>query len=637
MWTTFHLGPYQPLSWMSYGADFLVWGMRPFGYHLTAILLHALGAALFAALAARLYAMRRPVAPGSPSARGSVGAREAWTAAAFGALASLVWSLHPLRVEAVSWATERREVLCGAFTLAALLSHAAGRRLLVTGLAMLAAVLSKGTAVVIPVLLILMDLHREAPALLRAWPAAVLRSGRRLAPLFAISAVFGVVAVLGQKQAEAVSGLERIGLLDRFALFANGLGFYALRTLVPARLVPLYEMSSDLSAVRMGAAVSAALLLAAVGVAIAVYPRLRTLLLLLLAYVVLVAPVGGLLQVGAQIAADRYAYAAGWALSLLVGGGAALLVGRARGKPAATTGARDAAGALLATGIVLGAPLAVLTVRQQAIWHDSVALWTHQLEAYPDTATAHYSLARLRVTSEPGEASDRWAEPHYREALRLRPDYADAYRGLANSLRRLGRTDEAVRVYQDGLKVAPRSGPLLYGLAIAEWESGRADDAIARLRDLSEVPPVTADSYLVLARALAAHGDAPGAVAAYERAMAAPTDSPAVAPMELAWLLATNPDPRARDGARAVVLARRAALLGRALEAQGGLALRGGLPWRLARSLAAALAESGDYEGAAAALRESAGLFPPEHRSEVEAWLAAFARREPVRAEPGFP
>src|SRR5262249_34837876 len=293
--------------------------------------------------------------------------------------------------------------------------------------------------------------------------------------------------------------------------------------------------------------------------------------------------------------------------------------------------------ALFAAATVRGTPPAILTGRQQAIWLASAALWTHQLEAYPDTAIAHYGLARLRVTGEPGQASDRWAEPHYREAVRLRPDYSEAYRGLGNSLRRLGRRDEAMRVYEDGLKIAPRSGPLLYGLAVTEWEAGRRDDAIARLRELAAVPPVTADSYLVLARALAAHGDAPGAVAGYERAMAAPTDSPAVAPMELAWLLATNPDPRARDGARAVTLARRAVELGRALEAQGGLALRSGLAWRLPRTLAAAQAEPGAYDGASATLRGGAPYFPPERKAEVDAWLAAFARGEPVRAEPGFP
>src|SRR5262245_60917894 len=101
MWTTFHLGPYQPLSWMSYGVDYLLWGMKPFGYHLTAILLHALSAAFFAALAARLFAEDRGAKVLGTEGRGAEvrgaegrgavvrpgAAREAWTAASFGVLA----------------------------------------------------------------------------------------------------------------------------------------------------------------------------------------------------------------------------------------------------------------------------------------------------------------------------------------------------------------------------------------------------------------------------------------------------------------------------------------------------------------------------------------------------------------------
>jgi hypothetical protein len=320
-------------------------------------------------------------------------------------------------------------------------------------------VLSKGTAVVIPLLLVLIDLHREAFGRWKEAPAAVGRSLRRVGPLFGISAVFGVVAVLGQKQAEAVAGLERLGMLDRAALFANALGVYAWRTVVPAGLAPLYEMTSDLSAVRMGAALSVAVLLAAAVAAIVLDPRLRSMLLLLCGYVVLVAPVGGLLQVGSQVSADRYAYAAGWALSLLLAGAAAGVLARVSG---------SRAGWLFAAAAAMGIPLAFLTVRQQAIWHDSVSLWTHQLEdvprhrdrpLQPGAPARHWSAGR-GVRSLGGAALPRGAAHP--------PDYPEAYRGLGNTLRRLGRREEAIRVYEDGLKTAPRSGPLLYGLAIAD-------------------------------------------------------------------------------------------------------------------------------------------------------------------------
>ena len=96
MFTTFHLGHYQPLSWLSFGIDYLLWGMEPFGYHLTNILLHAANAVLFYFLSLRLLAIAAPIS----------GVIVLQLAAGFSAL---FFAVHPLRVESVAWATERRE------------------------------------------------------------------------------------------------------------------------------------------------------------------------------------------------------------------------------------------------------------------------------------------------------------------------------------------------------------------------------------------------------------------------------------------------------------------------------------------------------------------------------------------------
>ncbi|HET9300037.1 MAG TPA: tetratricopeptide repeat protein [Candidatus Polarisedimenticolaceae bacterium] len=447
MWTTFHLGPYQPLSWMTYGLDYLIWGMRPLGYHLTSVLLHALSAALLTAGIRRLLPERGE---------------------SFAVLAALLWAVHPLRVEAVSWATERREVLCGAFALGAVLAYLRGNRFGSAVLA-LAAMLSKGTAVVLPALFVLLDLHRDMP-----WKEAV----RRQVPLLAVSAGMAVVAVVGQQQAQALASLQEVALPDRAVLFLHNLGFYAWKTIWPVCLAPVYALTGSATAVRVGATVSAVVLVATILVA-----RRRGLLLLLAAYVGCVLPVGGLLQAGTQVAADRYAYAPGWALSLLLALGLHAVLGGDRRR-------------LVACAVVAGLPLAALTVRQQRVWRDPETLWTHQLACDPDSALAHYSLALRRVTREPGREADLWAEPHFREAVRLRPDFPEAYRGLGNVLRRAGRFEEASRVYAAGLAVAPRNGPLLYGQALAQWETGHRAEAIAALGTLAEIPPVTADAHL---------------------------------------------------------------------------------------------------------------------------------------------
>src|SRR3989441_1632266 len=111
MWTT-HQGHYIPLTWMTLGLDYLLWGMNPLGYHLTSLLLHAANAVVFFFVVRRILALSLP----SPSERDHALAVSA-------GFAALVFAIHPLRVESVAWATERRDVLSGLFYLLAILVY----------------------------------------------------------------------------------------------------------------------------------------------------------------------------------------------------------------------------------------------------------------------------------------------------------------------------------------------------------------------------------------------------------------------------------------------------------------------------------------------------------------------------------
>ncbi len=108
MFTTFHTGHYQPLSWMTFGLNYILGGINPVGYHLTNLFLHAANAVLFCYVGRRLLSLA--VAESIPI---SV---HYWAAA----LAALLFSVHPLRVESVVWATERRDVLSAFFFLASI-------------------------------------------------------------------------------------------------------------------------------------------------------------------------------------------------------------------------------------------------------------------------------------------------------------------------------------------------------------------------------------------------------------------------------------------------------------------------------------------------------------------------------------
>src|SRR5262249_6863530 len=144
MFTTFHLGHYHPLTWLSLGIDYVIWGLDPAGYHLSSLLLHTANAVLFYCVALRLLGGRI-------------------LAAAFGAL---FFALHPLRVESVAWASERRDVLSGMFYLVTLLAylraHQEGPRrrwLAISLAAFAAALLSKAIVVSLPVVLLLLDVY----------------------------------------------------------------------------------------------------------------------------------------------------------------------------------------------------------------------------------------------------------------------------------------------------------------------------------------------------------------------------------------------------------------------------------------------------------------------------------------------
>src|SRR5262245_58842456 len=157
MFTTFHLGHYQPLSWLSFSFDYLLWGVEPFGYHLTTILIHTANAVLC------YYLSRRLLRLSVPSSNGVLFD----VAAAF---AALIFAIHPLRVESVAWATERRDVLSGFFLLLTVLSYlkavtpetgkASQRRWIAIAVVFyVLSLFSKASGMTLPLVLLVLDVY----------------------------------------------------------------------------------------------------------------------------------------------------------------------------------------------------------------------------------------------------------------------------------------------------------------------------------------------------------------------------------------------------------------------------------------------------------------------------------------------
>ena len=309
MLTATVMGHWIPVTWLTLGADFAVWGMNPFGYHLTNLLLHTASAVLFYFVSRHLLGLAMPAAAPEVLILGA-------------AAAALVFAVHPLRVESVAWITERRDVLSGLFFLAAILAYLRGvetgdriepRWRTYSLLLFAGGLLSKASVMTLPAVLVLLDVYP-------------LRRGaftwRRLIVEKAGYWALALAGAVGALVALKLSGLRitpyvAYGPEARLAMVAYSFWFYPSTWVWPIGLSPMYELPARLDPL------SPRFLLPVIGLG-----AVTTLLALLrkrwpgglAAWVysaVMLLPISGVVHAGFQLAHDRYSYLSGLGFALL--------------------------------------------------------------------------------------------------------------------------------------------------------------------------------------------------------------------------------------------------------------------------------------------------------------------------------
>jgi Flp pilus assembly protein TadD len=467
MWTTFHMGHYVPLSWMTLGLDYEVWGMHPAGYHLTSLLLHAANAVVLYFLARRLL-----------EASLGTSANESPTLVALAsAFAALVFAVHPLRVESVAWATERRDVLSGLFFFSSILVYVrsrvttTSRRQYWIALVLFAcALLSKATSMTLPAVLLVLNVYplRRIGAASGWWSDESRRVYLELAPFAALAATTAALSIV------ALHPPSQLGLAAKIAVSAYSLVFYLWKTIVPVGLAALYEMPQrvDPVATRFVVSTIAVLVLAVFGwVVRGRWPAVTASLVL---FFIVTLPMLGVVQNGPQIAADRYTYHAAPAIAVLVG---AALLAMIRTSPLV-------AGAVAAV-VVLA--LGALTWEQSTTWRDSETLWSRVLEVDNESSIAHSAMA--------------------------------------NVLYRQNRVQDAIAHSERAVAIAPEYPEALNGLGVGFARQGRAADAIEEYRRALAIKPAYDDAETNWGVALAQQGDLAGAIEHYQRALAINADN----------------------------------------------------------------------------------------------------------------
>ncbi len=520
--THVHCSNWHPLTWVSHMLDCQFYGLSPGSHHLTNVLLHTATAILLFLVLRRMTGFLW---------------RSAFVAAVF--------AIHPLRVESVAWVAERKDVLSGLFFMLTLWAYTryvtsgqpsprfstAGKwqvtradstpspatrhpsRFYCLVLLFFAlGLLCKPMLVTLPLVLLLLDY----------WPLGRLTRFRipvpqpsslnhlllEKLPLFGLAAASCVVTIFAQTN--AIQSFEKFSLPLRMGNAPISCVAYLGQMFWPAGLAVLYPFTAG--EVGVSRVVLSLVLLAGISTGVIVLRRRCPCFLTgWLWYLIMLAPVIGIVQVGAQARADRYTYLPQIGLYMLLTWAAADLC----------AGWRHRRVVLGGCATVILAALIFCARTQTSYWRNSELLWTHTLACTSDNYIAHNNLGN--VLFKTGNVDE--AMVHCQKALEINPDFAEAHNNLGDTLFQKGRVDEAIAHCQRALEINPHFAEAHNNLGNALLQKDRVDEAITHFQKALEIKPDFAEAHINLGSALLQKGRMDEAIAQYQTALEIKPDS----------------------------------------------------------------------------------------------------------------
>ena len=492
-------GNWHPLTVWSHMADCQLFGLKPWGHHLTSVLLHALNTVL-------VFVFLRSM----------TGAfwRSALVAALFG--------LHPLHVESVAWVAERKDVLSTCFGLLSLIFYArygrkrlgvknrdvkargvpAPRRLdyLLALIFFALGLMSKPMLVTLPFVMLLLDywpLERFKPS--HAW-----RLLTEKIPFFALAAAVSVVTFVLQKRGGSVLAAEALPLGVRSGNALISYCRYLGKLFWPTDMAIFYPHPGHWPLARV---LLAGALVAGLSVLLFVQRRRYPFLLVgWLWFCGTLVPVIGLVPMGVQQAmADRYAYIPSLGVLVLVVWGVYEL----------TKSWHYRVVALSVAGSTAVALCLALTRQQLGSWKDSEALFRHALEVTEDNYLAHLNLGS--ALDDKGQVDEAIRE--FQEAIRLKPDYVLAHNNLGVAIVKKGQLDEGIRQYYEAIRLKPDYAEAHSNLGLALVRKGQLDEGIREFQEAIRLKPNFAEARNNLGMALDRKGQTDEAFSQFEEAI----------------------------------------------------------------------------------------------------------------------
>jgi Tfp pilus assembly protein PilF len=502
--TTFYAANWHPLTWIAHMIDSQLFGMNAGAHLLVNALIHVANTLLLFWLLLGTTRARWP-----------------------SALVAALFALHPLHVESVAWAAERKDTFSTFFGLFSLIAYThyvetrSRKWYGWTAVTLTLGLLAKPMLVTWPFVMLLLDywpLRRLAGATSKEYRRGASHRGaatgiaslvREKLPLFAIVAASAVITYVAQSHDRAVRTLADAPIALRLSNALVSYVKYLLLAFWPNDLAVYYPFAG----IPAWQVIGAAFLLIGITVFCVYQPRKHSGYLMVgwLWFLGTLVPVIGIVQVGGQIMADRYFYIPSIGLFIALVFGLADIAKNWRVAPALSTG--------IAGGILV--ILATLTNAQIQRWRDSFTLFEHTLAVTPPNLRIEHNLGVAFG------ASDRYDEAaaHFAKALQIDPNFYDGLVAMGVTRAHQGRLPEAIEYFQAAIHSQPNTPKAHVQLAHALWNQNQDQTALEEMRRASQLAPKDADIQADLGLALGLAGRIPEAIEQLHEALRLKPDS----------------------------------------------------------------------------------------------------------------
>jgi protein O-mannosyl-transferase len=492
--TTFLMGHWHPITWLSYMLDYKIFGLHPAGFHFTNLLLHIANTLL-------LFLFLRYMTAAT------------WRSAAV----AVLFAFHPLHVEPVVWVSSRKDLLSTFFGLLSLWAYlyytkdtSSWRRYFLVIIFFLLSLMSKAMLVTLPLIMLLLDywpLGRFRTDL----PKESIRSRalyliREKAPLILLSVVFIIIAIVAVGNQKTVVAQDTGDVKDlialpravlRFLYIPYGYGYYIIKMFWPRDLAVLYPPNRHFS--QLFAAGAGLFLIFTTILSIRKANKYPYLFLGWFWFLITFVPVIRLFL------ADRYTYITLIGLFIVLVWGAA---------EAADRWLKSRIALQVAAGLLILA-LGVGSWFQARLWRDSITLFEHTLSVTKRNVLIHYNLGFVFFTKGKFDEAERL----FTEAIKLRPDYAEAHSSLGNVYLRQKKLEEAGKKFAEAVRFKPELVEAQYNLGYVLLQQKKPDEAIEYLQEAIRLKPDYAKAHNGLGQLFVQQMRLDEAVAQFEEAI----------------------------------------------------------------------------------------------------------------------